>query len=50
VGVDGLILTNTTLAGRAGLARALIGQAGGLSGAPLKARSTALIKLITSRR
>ena len=47
-GVDGFILSNTTLA-REGLVSPapLIGEAGGLSGAPLKARSTALIKLVT---
>lgn len=46
--LDGLVATNTTIS-RDGLSRgsAVIGrQAGGLSGAPLKARSTEMIKYI----
>lgn len=41
-GIDGLILTNTTLA-RDALRSRHAGQAGGLSGAPLFARSTAML-------
>jgi len=46
--IDGVIATNTTLArdGVEGLAHA--GEAGGLSGAPLAARSTALVKVLAS--
>jgi len=40
--VDGIVATNTTLA-REGLASPLAGQAGGLSGRPLFARSTAVL-------
>ena len=40
-GIDGLIIGNTTLARPAGLRAAASGEAGGLSGAPLFARSTA---------
>ena len=42
-GVDGLIISNTTLARPPGLAGAAARQAGGLSGAPLFDRSTALL-------
>ncbi|ULH16341.1 quinone-dependent dihydroorotate dehydrogenase [Deinococcus sp. KNUC1210] len=42
VGVSGLIVSNTTLS-RDGLSSAARGEAGGLSGRPLEARSTALI-------
>ena len=43
-GVAGLIIANTTLA-RDGLSGAARGEAGGLSGAPLFARSTAMLRL-----
>jgi dihydroorotate dehydrogenase len=43
-GFDGIIATNTTLARPGSLARA--GEAGGLSGAPLRARSTEIIGYI----
>ncbi|NLT29063.1 MAG: quinone-dependent dihydroorotate dehydrogenase [Propionibacterium sp.] len=49
-GISGLIATNTTL-GRDGLAPAdhhLAGQAGGLSGAPLRARSREVVAHITA--
>jgi dihydroorotate dehydrogenase len=42
-GIDGLIVSNTTLARPAGLDPALSREAGGLSGAPLFDRSTALV-------
>ncbi len=42
-GIDGLIVANTTISGREGLHNRLREQAGGLSGAPLYARSTALL-------
>lgn len=44
-GVDGIIATNTTLS-RAGLDHEHADEAGGLSGEPLKARSTEVIKKI----
>lgn len=44
-GVDGIIATNTTLS-RAGLEHKHAGEAGGLSGHPLKDRSTEVIKKI----
>jgi dihydroorotate dehydrogenase len=46
--IDGVIATNTTLArdGVEGLAHA--GEAGGLSGAPLAARATALVRVLAS--
>ena len=43
-GVDGLILTNTTLARPEFLPPRFAGEAGGLSGAPLRDRSTAAIR------
>ncbi|MEM9045679.1 MAG: dihydroorotate dehydrogenase (quinone), partial [Pseudomonadota bacterium] len=43
VGLDGIIATNTTL-NRDGLRSAHAGEMGGLSGAPLKARSLAVLK------
>jgi len=42
-GIDGIVATNTTLS-RAGLASAHAGEAGGLSGAPLFQRSTAVLR------
>jgi dihydroorotate dehydrogenase len=42
-GIDGLIVSNTTLERPAGLVSALAGEAGGLSGPPLFAPSTALL-------
>lgn len=47
-GLDGVIATNTTL-DREGLKSAHIGEAGGLSGAPLEAMSTAMIGKIAER-
>ncbi len=44
-GMDGLIASNTTLS-REGLTSPYAGEAGGLSGAPLKARNTQLIREI----
>jgi dihydroorotate dehydrogenase len=44
-GLDGVIVANTTLA-RNGLLSAERSQAGGLSGSPLRGRSTALIRLV----
>ncbi len=44
-GIDGVIATNTTIS-REGLRSRNSGEAGGLSGAPLKARSTEIIRLI----
>jgi len=46
-GVSGIIATNTTL-DRSSIARQL-NQAGGLSGAPLRAKSTALVREINAR-
>ncbi len=43
-GVDGLVLTNTTIARPAGLHGAHVGEAGGLSGAPLFEPSTAVLR------
>ncbi|MGH7092957.1 MAG: quinone-dependent dihydroorotate dehydrogenase, partial [Stellaceae bacterium] len=42
-GVDGIIVANTTIARQAGLKSAASGEAGGLSGRPLFARSTAAL-------
>jgi len=42
-GVDGLIISNTTVARPAGLRSTGAGEAGGLSGPPLFARSTAML-------
>lgn len=42
-GIDGLILTNTTLDRPANLPAAFAGEKGGLSGAPLREKSTAVI-------
>ncbi|HEV2301660.1 MAG TPA: quinone-dependent dihydroorotate dehydrogenase [Stellaceae bacterium] len=42
-GIDGLVIANTTLARPAGLRSAAAGEAGGLSGQPLFAPSTALL-------
>jgi dihydroorotate dehydrogenase len=47
-GMDGVIATNTTLA-RPGLRSAHAGEAGGLSGAPLRALSTAMVRKICAR-
>lgn len=44
-GVAGLIISNTTVARPDGLRSAHRGEAGGLSGAPLFARSTAMLRL-----
>lgn len=44
-GVDGIIATNTTVK-REGVPESARGLAGGLSGAPLRARSTAIIRYI----
>jgi dihydroorotate dehydrogenase len=44
-GIDGVIATNTTV-GRAGLLSPRASETGGLSGAPLRARSTALVRRI----
>ncbi len=46
--VDGVIATNTTLS-REGLLSPLRDQAGGLSGAPLRERSTRMVREITRR-
>jgi dihydroorotate dehydrogenase len=43
VGIDGLVVANTTVLRPAGLASPAAGEAGGLSGRPLFARSTALL-------
>ncbi|WP_374369911.1 quinone-dependent dihydroorotate dehydrogenase [Dongia sp.] len=43
-GLDGLIISNTTISRPAHLAPAFAGEAGGLSGAPLFAMSTALLR------
>ncbi len=43
-GADGLIVSNTTIARPAGLRSRHAGEAGGLSGAPLMARSTAMLR------
>src|SRR5262249_31609000 len=43
IGIDGLVVANTTLAGPAGLAGRDASEAGGLSGRPLFAPSTALL-------
>jgi dihydroorotate dehydrogenase len=50
LGLDGIIATNTTL-GREGLASdpALVSEAGGLSGAPLKERSLEVLRRLRSR-
>lgn len=48
VGVDGVIAANTSL-GRSGLTSPLANESGGLSGAPLGARSTAMIRQIYQR-
>ncbi len=47
-GVDGVIATNTTL-GRDGIPERYHGLAGGLSGAPLRARATELVRYIAGR-
>jgi dihydroorotate dehydrogenase len=47
-GMDGVIATNTTLA-RDGLSSASAREAGGLSGAPLRDRSTAVVAAIATR-
>ena len=46
MGLDGLIVSNTTIARPAGLAGPHAGEAGGLSGAPLMARATQLLGVI----
>jgi len=43
-GIDGLIISNTTLAGREGLLSRHRAEAGGLSGRPLYASSTAMLR------
>jgi dihydroorotate dehydrogenase len=45
-GVAGLIISNTTLARPASLRSAHKGEAGGLSGAPLRARSTEMLRQV----
>jgi dihydroorotate dehydrogenase len=47
-GMDGVIATNTTLA-RDGLRSTLAGEAGGLSGSPLRVRSEAALRQIVKR-
>jgi dihydroorotate dehydrogenase len=47
-GMDGVIATNTTV-GRAGLASPLAVEAGGLSGLPLRERSTQVVRYIHER-
>lgn len=47
-GIDGLVATNTTLA-RAGLRDPARGEAGGLSGPPLMARSTRVLARLATR-
>jgi dihydroorotate dehydrogenase len=47
-GFDGIIATNTTI-GRAGLSERYQNLKGGLSGAPLRDRSTAIIRTIANR-
>ncbi|HZY45856.1 MAG TPA: quinone-dependent dihydroorotate dehydrogenase [Anaerolineae bacterium] len=47
-GIDGIIATNTTI-GRAGLSEKYQNLKGGLSGAPLRDRSTAIIRYIANR-
>lgn len=47
-GMDGVIATNTTLS-REGLHSSLSGEAGGLSGAPLRQRSTQMVRQIVRR-
>jgi dihydroorotate dehydrogenase len=46
--MDGVIATNTTLA-RGGLRSALAGEAGGLSGSPLRVKSEAVLRQIVKR-
>ena len=46
--MDGVVATNTTIA-REGLRSPLAGEGGGLSGGPLRARSTAMIRAIRER-
>jgi dihydroorotate dehydrogenase len=48
LGVDGVIAANTTLS-REGLTSPLASQAGGLSGAPLRERSTQMVRQICQR-
>lgn len=48
IGLDGLVVSNTTLA-REGLSAAAAGQAGGLSGRPLAARSSELVARVSDR-
>jgi dihydroorotate dehydrogenase len=45
-GMDGVIATNTTI-GRSGVRSSLASEAGGLSGEPLRQRSTAMVRLIS---
>ena len=47
-GMDGLIISNTTLS-REGLTSPLASETGGMSGAPLKAKNTALVKTVVGR-
>jgi len=47
-GMDGVIATNTTV-GREGLRSPLAAEAGGLSGAPLRQLSTAMVRKIAAR-
>jgi len=47
-GMDGLIISNTTI-DHSGLSSALAGQTGGLSGAPLRERSTRLVEKVVKR-
>lgn len=48
-GIDGLVVSNTTVARPPGLPAGLAAQAGGLSGPPLMAASTALLREMTER-
>jgi dihydroorotate dehydrogenase len=47
-GMDGVIATNTTI-GREGVRSKLAAEAGGLSGAPLRSLSTAMVRKIATR-
>jgi dihydroorotate dehydrogenase len=47
--LDGIIATNTTIERPAGLDQPAAAEAGGLSGAPLRARSTQIIRYIHLR-
>ncbi len=49
VGIEGIILTNTTIARRATLKNGYARESGGLSGAPLFAPSTAILRAMAAR-